>query len=302
MNQDLPDLYPGFQEAEISAGNGETLYCRIGGSGPPLLLIHGYPQTHAIWHRIAPQISGEFTLVIPDLPGYGQSSIPPLSQDHFAYSKRGMAKAMVELMQALGHGRFRLAGHDRGARVAYRLAFDHPHLVEKIAVLDILPTAVYWDNMDRDFALRVYHWAFLAQPAPFPENLIAPSAIAYLEHTLASWTARKDLSCFDPAALAHYRAFFSDPARIAATCEDYRAGSMIDIDHDRADMAAGRKIQAPLLTLWADAGLARETAGPLDVWSNWAETVSGKGVDCGHFIPEEAADEAAAEMRAFFSQ
>ena len=286
----LPDLFPGFETRHVETRSG-SLFCRTGGQGLPLLLVHGYPQTHAMWHKVAPELAKRFKLVIPDLPGYGRSSIPALSDDHAAYSKRAVGNAMVDLMSALGHDRFALVGHDRGARISYRMALDHPDRLNKVAVLDILPTFDYWQRMDRAFALKIYHWAFLAQPAPFPENLIAASAGYYLDHTLASWTATKDLSAFHPDALAHYHAFFSQPDRIAATCEDYRAGATIDLDHDKADMEAGRRIDVPLLALWGGAGIAQSGETPLDVWRRWASDVRGAAISGGHFVAEENPEE-----------
>lgn len=286
---DLPDLFPSFETRRVAYGDID-FHLRIGGEGPPLLLLHGYPQTHVMWHRIAPKLAANFQLFIPDLPGYGQSSVPPISADHLAYSKRCMAEACVGLMSSLGHKRFCLVGHDRGARVSYRLALDHPASVERLAVLDILPTAEYWAKLDRDFALGIYHWAFLAQPSPFPENLIAASAINFLEHTLASWTKQKSLSCFSPEALKHYRDFFAQPERIAATCEDYRAGAKLDVEHDEDDQRNGRKITCPVLALWGNAGIAGATSAPADVWRHWADNVQGCGIDSGHFIAEENPD------------
>lgn len=284
---ELPDLFPGFETATFPS-NGLDLHCRIGGSGPPLLLLHGFPQCNAMWHKVAPALSEHFTLILPDLPGYGQSGIPALSASHQAYSKRSMAEHMLILMKQLGYTQFLLAGHDRGARVAYRLALDHPDAVQKVAILDILPTYDYWQLMDRAFALQVYHWAFLAQPAPFPENLIAASSKAFLNHTLASWTAAKTLDCFTPEALAHYHAFFNQPDRIAATCEDYRAGATLDVAHDAADLEAGRRIACPLLTLWGETGIVQSGREPAtQSWSRWAVSVSGGAVLSGHFLAEE---------------
>ncbi|SHL45042.1 alpha/beta fold hydrolase [Roseibium suaedae] len=283
---ELPELFPGFDTRQIACG-GTDIHLRLGGEGPPLLLLHGYPQTGAMWHKVAPELARHFTLIIPDLPGYGQSGIPPLSADHAAYSKRAMAQTMATLMSELGYSRFCLAGHDRGARVSYRLAYDHPEQVERLAVLDILPTHTYWARMDRAFALKVYHWAFLAQPAPFPEKLIAASAANFLDHTLASWTAAKSLNCFSKEALAHYHAFFAQEERIAATCEDYRAGATCDVEHDAADVEAGNKIRCPTLALWGETGIAQASETPLDVWSRWAKDASGAGIDGGHFIAEE---------------
>ena len=301
METSLPDLYPGFDALTVETSKA-SLFCRVGGSGPALLLLHGYPQSNEIWHKIAPRLSEQFTLVMPDLPGYGRSSIPPLSLDHQAYSKRSMAQAMFELMRKLGHNRFCIAGHDRGGRVGYRLALDHPDAVERLAVLDILPTSDYWDRLDRTFGLKIYHWMFLAQPAPVPETLIAASPLWYLEHTLASWTASKTLECFSQEALAHNRDWFCNPDRIAATCEDYRAGATVDYDHDKRDFEASNKIQAPLLALWGDKGIAKSVDDPLAVWRKWCRDVTGRALSCGHFVPEEAPEATCDALSEFFAK
>lgn len=295
----LADLFPGFESHSVPLSGG-TLFCRTGGTGPALLLLHGYPQSHVMWHKIAGPLADHFTLYLADLPGYGQSGIPPLSDDHQAYSKRAMAKAMVELMHHFGHDAFFVAGHDRGGRVAYRMALDFPDTVRRVAVLDILPTYDYWQKMDRAFALKVYHWAFLAQPAPFPEDLISASPVRYLDHALASWTSSRDLTAFSREALAHYRQNFSRPERVAATCEDYRAGASVDYEDDRADVEAGRKIAVPLLTLWGAAGIASSASTPLETWAKWAISVEGTGIDSGHFLPEEAPEETLSNMKTFF--
>ncbi|MBN9669099.1 alpha/beta hydrolase [Labrenzia aggregata] len=298
MENELPDLFPGYESVTIEAA-GTGFYCRIGGSGPPLLLLHGYPQSHVIWHKIAPLLDKHFTLVLPDLPGYGQSSVPPMTQDHWPYSKRCIASSLVEMMRGFGHERFFLAGHDRGGRVAYRMALDTPDALERLAVLDILPTSEYWDRMDRTFGLKIYHWTFLAQPAPFPEELISSSPIHFLEHTLASWTAEKNLTCFSEAAMIHNRAWFRDPDRIAATCEDYRAGATIDYLHDKADQEAGNIIQKPLLALWGGLGIATSVDDPLSVWRPWCPQAIGAVLDCGHFLPEESPHETAEHLLNF---
>lgn len=297
---DLADLYPGFASEWVSTSRGR-IFARIGGSGPPLLLLHGYPQTHVMWHRVAPQLAARFQLVIADLPGYGWSDVPKTDADHTPFSKRGMAEAMIEVMEKLGHARFALAGHDRGARVSYRLALDHPGRLSRLAVLDILPTLDYWAKMDRAFALRVYHWAFLAQPAPLPEHLIAANSDEYFTHTLKSW-ARSGTDPFDPRALQHYLAALRDPLRIHAACEDYRAGATTDVAHDEADRDAGRMISTPLLALWGGAGIAASAATPLDTWRRWATNVSGAAIESsGHFLCEEQPETTAAALLAFFS-
>jgi haloacetate dehalogenase len=211
-----------------------------------------------------------------------------------------MASAMIALMEKLGHAQFAVAGHDRGGRVAYRLALDHPGRLSRIAVLDILPTYEYWAKFDRDYGLKIYHWTFLAQPYPLPETLIAGGADPYFRHTLASWTKARDLSAFDSRALDHYLTAMRDPLRIHAACEDYRAGAHADYDHDAADLKAGGKITAPLLALWGGAGIAASAATPLDTWRKWAARVSGEGVDSGHFMPEENPDATANALLGFF--
>jgi len=293
------DFFPGFAKREIPLGD-VSLHARIGGAGPPLVLLHGYPQSHLMWRRVAPALAARFTLVVPDLRGYGRSSIPA-SRDGEAYSKRVMASDIVALMRELGHERFRLAGHDRGARVGYRLALDHPERIEQLAVLDIVPTAEMWRGMDAARAMAVYHWMFLAQPEPLPETLIARSAREYIDHTLASWTAAKSLDAFGEDALASYRAAFADPARIHAFCEDYRAGATLDRLADEEDSAAGVKIAAPLLALWGDHGIPAAGQGPLDVWRRWASDVRGHGVACGHFLPEEASEATLRALLDFFT-
>jgi haloacetate dehalogenase len=299
LDQTLPDLFPGFESRTAETEQGPVFF-RFGGSGPALLLLHGYPQSHVIWHKVAPELAKDFTLVMPDLPGYGQSAVPPLSADHAAYSKRTIARTMAALMEDLGHRQFRTVGHDRGGRVVYRMALDMPDRVLGAAVLDILPTFDYWNRLDREFALKIYHWAFLAQPAPFPENMIAADPIAFLEHKLASWSAGKDLSAFSEGALAHTRAWFRDPARIAATCEDYRAGAHIDYSQDAEDRRLNNTIQPPLLALWGEQGIAASIEDPLAVWRSWCPHVKGKAVKGGHFVPEEAPGETCSEIKNFF--
>ncbi|MCK7610711.1 alpha/beta fold hydrolase [Roseibium sediminicola] len=300
MHNNLPDLFPGFDSITVEA-NEERLFCRVGGSGPPLLLLHGYPQSHVCWHKIASRLAEHFTVIAADLPGYGRSSIPPLSEDHMAYSKRAMAATFVEMMRVLGHTCFFMAGHDRGGRVAYRMALDHPDRIQRLAVLDILPTCDYWDRMDRAFGLKIYHWMFLAQPAPFPEKLIAASPIRFLTHTLRSWTAAKSLSCFSEGAMTHNRAWFCDPDRISATCEDYRAGAGIDYDHDRQSLEDGQRIKRPLLALWGDKGIAMSVKDPLEVWRGWSPMVEGLALPSGHFLPEEAPAETFDALFGFFA-
>jgi haloacetate dehalogenase len=291
------DLFPGFSAQWIEAPAGK-IFIRTAGSGPPLLLLHGFPQTHVEWRLVAPRLAEKFSVVLMDLRGYGQSSIPP-SENGIAYSKREMAKDAVAVMRSLGQDRFRIVGHDRGARVAYRLALDHPECVEKLAVIDIIPTLEMWRGMDAARAMQTYHWLFLAQSAPMPETLIGSAPIAWLEHTLASWTASKDLRAFGPDALKAYREAFASPERIHAFCEDYRAGATIDRALDAEDKGAGRKIAAPLLALWGAGGIPAKGESPLDIWRRWASDASGRALQGGHFLPEENPAETIASLVEF---
>lgn len=290
---DLPDLFPGFEKHLIDVP-GAQIYARTGGNGPPLLLLHGYPQTHVCWHKVAPELARHFTLVLPDLRGYGDSRGPEGIGDtetsdvpHAAYSKRSMAADAVALMRALGHDRFALVGHDRGARVAYRLALDHPDSVSRLAVLDIVTTLDAWSDTSRATLVGRFHWSFLARPAPFPETMIGRDPNYFLEYLLAQWTATHDLTAFDPSALAHYRASMAKPEVIHAHCEDYRAGATVDVTLDAADRTAGRKIACPMLALWGvDRGHGAINA-PVKAWEAWCPHVKGVGVESGHFLPEE---------------
>jgi haloacetate dehalogenase len=288
----MSNLFPGTHEHRVDLG-GVEIFARFGGSGLPLLLIHGFPQTHGMWHRLAPALMQRFTCVIPDLRGYGYSSCPDNDPENRAYSKRTMAQDMVALMASLGHRRFAVAGHDRGGRVAYRMALDHPRVLSCLAVLDIVPTYDMWHNFTVPLAMKTYHWLFLAQPHPLPEMLIEPAPISYLDYTLASWTKAKDLSSFADAALAEYRLHYATPEHVHATCNDYRAGQTCDLAHDEADRAAGRRINCPTLVLWGNVGIPAhkdgtvETADPLSTWRKWCADVTGAGIDSGHFVAEE---------------
>ena len=299
---DLADLYPGFASHWIDTAAGRV-FARSGGEGPPLLLLHGYPQTNVMWHRVAPALAAQFSLIIPDLPGYGWSDAPSSDAAHAPYIKRAMAAAMIEVMEALGHVRFRLAGHDRGGRVAYRLALDHPGRLERLAVLDIVPTWAMWHRMDARLATRAWHWMFLALPAPFPETMIGKEARYFFDTRAAAGTKIKNLSAFDPRALAHYHAFFDDPVRIHATCEDYRAGRTTDLGHDEETRASGKKITCPLLAIWGAAGgIPAETDAPLATWREWATDVRGFALDSGHYLAEEAPEATAKALLDFFTQ
>jgi haloacetate dehalogenase len=282
----LADLFPGFRSHWIDTEDGR-FFARSGGKGPPLLLLHGYPQTHVEWHKIAPRLAERYTVVAMDLRGYGWSSLPEGS-DGAGMTKRAMGRDAIEVMRKLGHLKFRLVGHDRGGRVAYRLAYDAPEHLEKVAVIDIIPTASMFRDLGKaKSALNKYHWLFLAQAAPFPETMIGNSALFFLEHTLASWTAKKELSAFDPRALEHYRQAFDDPSRIHSTCECYRAGAFIDRLQDEEDIKAGRKITVPLLAMWGDSGIPSSGISPLDVWREFGRDVQGVAIKSGHFVPEE---------------
>jgi haloacetate dehalogenase len=286
-------MFEGFELDRMDVGEA-VLRVRHGGSGPPLLLLHGHPQTHAMWHLVAPQLAEEHTVVAPDLRGYGESSKPPTRPDHEPYSKRAMARDAVALMRALGCDRFAVAGHDRGARVAYRLALDHPECVEKLAVLDVIPTGETWRRADRRFMLAWWHWAFLAQPAPLPETLIGADPDGYY--------FGGDRSLFHPEALADYLASARVPETIHAMCEDYRAGATYDFELDEADRAEGRRIACAVLVLWgARSDLGELIGDPLAIWRGWADDVRGRALDCGHYVAEEAPEETYAELRSFFA-
>ncbi len=286
----------GFSSRKIETTGG-ALHAMIGGQGAPLVLLHGFPQNWRMWASVAPALAASRQVICFDLPGYGDSFCPATVD---AASKRSMAAGIVEAMAALGHDRFDVAGHDRGGRVAYRMALDHPATVARLAVLDILPTCEYWERMNHAFAMKIYHWPFLAQPAPLPEKLIGGAPDYFIRHTLASWTAKGDLSAFDAEALESYCAQARDPAQLTAMCDDYRAGEGVDNDHDRADRDAGRRIDCPTLALWGGAGIAAGASTPLDTWRAWCRDVRGEAIDAGHFIPEENPDATIAALDAFF--
>jgi haloacetate dehalogenase len=266
---------------------------------PPLLLLHGFPQTHAMWHKVAPRLRERFTLVMPDLRGYGDSDKPPGTDDHSAYSKRTMALDVLTLMRELGHEQFLVCGHDRGGRVAHRLALDHPRAVRKLVLLDISPTLTMYEGTTMEFARRYYHWFFLIQPAPLPETLIGAAPSFYLRSKLGGWGS-EGLTLFDARALAEYGRCFADAAAIHAMCEDYRAAATIDLTHDRAD--AARRIDCPLHVLWGERGVVHRLFAPLEDWqAKCASEVTGRALPTGHYIAEEAPDLLAAELEAFFA-
>jgi haloacetate dehalogenase len=284
-------MFAGFEDEMIDTGEA-TLRVRRTGSGPPVLLLHGYPQTHVMWHRVAPLLAREFTVVVPDLRGYGDSSKPETTPDHEPYSKRAMARDQVALMAKLGFERFAVAGHDRGGRVAYRLALDHPDKVSKLAVLDIVPTGDAFRNIDLTFGIGYWHWFFLAQPSPLPEKMIEGAIDTY-------YFRQRNAPWLDPEALAEYLRCASKPETTHAMCEDYRAGATYDFNLDEADRGKLR-IQCPVLALWAGRGQLEKRYNVLDVWRGWADDVRGGGIDCGHYLAEEAPDQTHAKLRDFF--
>jgi haloacetate dehalogenase len=294
--------FEGFEVADLRVGD-VGLRVRTGGraGGPPLLLLHGFPQTHAMWQRVAKLLAPHFSLVLADLRGYGDSTAPPDAPDHAQQSKRLMAADLLGLMHRLGHPRFAVAGHDRGGRVAHRLALDHPQAVAKLAVLDIAPTLDMYDSTDMRFASAYYHWFFLIQPAPHPEQMIGADAVRYLRWKLAGWGGR-GLAFIEPAAMAEYERCFSRPDNIHAACEDYRASAGIDLDHDRSSREAGQRIACDTLVLWGDRGVVHALFDPLELWqAQCAGRVSGQALPCGHYLAEELPQETALQLQRFFT-
>jgi haloacetate dehalogenase len=290
-------MFEGFERRRVD-GDGVAINLVIGGDGPPVLLLHGYPQTHAMWHRVAPELSRAFTVVCPDLRGYGDSDKPAGDPEHATYSKRANGNDQVAVMRRLGFERFALIGHDRGGRVAHRLCLDHPDAVSRVAVLDIVPTHRIFASTTKRIALSYYHWYFLAQPAPLPERLIEGDAQFYLEWMLGNWGS--GLGIFAPEALAEYRRCFADPATIHASCEDYRAAASIDLRHDEADM--DRKVDCPLLALWGQKGVMERNFDVAATWRERASDVRGQAIDAGHFLAEEQPEATTAALRDFLGE
>ena len=290
----LVSLYPGFSSHRLQR-EGADLFWLSAGSGPPLLLLHGYPQTLAAWHAVADRLKDRFSLVIPDLRGYGRSLGPAPDANHEAYSKRSMAEDAKAMMQVMGYERFAVCGHDRGGRVAYRLALDHPETVSHLIVLDIVPTLDMWDRMGMAGALRSYHWLLLAQPKPLPERLIGADPIYYLNHLVGRWKGVK--AVLDPRAMQDYEQSYCQPSVIEACCEDYRAGATIDRLNDLADREAGRNIACDVFVIWAAQYLNSQS--PLATWQHWAASVRELRLDCGHFIAEEEPDATARAISDF---
>lgn len=279
-------LFPGFRTSTVEVEPGVKIHAVIGGNGPPLLLLHGHPQTHVIWHKVAPALCERFTVVACDLRGYGDSSKPRGDDAHASYSKRTMAMDMLTVMQSLGFARFRVLAHDRGARVAHRLASDHPDAVERLVLLDIAPTLAMYAQTTEAFARAYWHWFFLIQRSPLPERLIEADPAAYITDVMGSRSA--GLAPFDPRALKEYQRCLALPGAAHGLCEDYRASASIDLEHDRLDIERGRRLPMPLLVLWGAQGVVQRCFDPLREWRQVADDVAGEALPCGHYIPEEA--------------
>lgn len=286
-------MFEGFESRRISTREAE-INLRIAGSGPPLLLLHGYPQTHVMWHAIAPGLARDHTVVCADLRGYGDSSKPPSTPDHEPYSKRAMARDMIEVMETLGYKTFAVVGHDRGGRVAYRMALDHGERVSALAVLDIVPTGEMFRRADMSFGLGYWHWFFLAQKFDLPERVIAANTDGFFFH--------RGREVFTQGAMAEYKRCHNDPLAIHAMCEDYRAGATFDFELDEADRKAGRRIACPVLALWGERGHMPLWYDVLDIWRDWADDVSGQALPCGHYLAEEAPTQTLQQIRAFLAR
>ena len=293
MHELAQDFFPGFAKLDVEAGD-VSFRGRIGGSGSPVLLLHGYPQTHVAWRLIAPTLARSHTVIVPDLPGYGDSRT---CNDQPRWTKRRVASALVELMGRLGHERFAVVGHDRGARAGYRLALDHPQCVAAYASLTVIPTLDAFASIDKTFALNAWHWFFLAQPGDLPERMLAADPDAYLDTALAKMAG--GLERIDPLALDAYRTAFRSPHVRHAMCEDYRAAASEDLEHDASDSAAGRRLACPVLVLWSESEQKGRRILPLDVWSRWATNVTGKGLPGGHLLPEDAPNEVLMSLENF---
>ncbi|MFM0618096.1 alpha/beta hydrolase [Paraburkholderia nemoris] len=278
-------MFTGFTDASIYV-DGIRIHAIRGGNGPALLLLHGHPQTHAIWHKVAPTLARHFTVIAADLRGYGDSGKPQGAPDHSNYSKRRMATDQVSLMRAQGFTQFAVVGHDRGGRVAARMALDHPQAVTKLVTLDVALTLAMYEQTSFEFARAYWHWFFLVRPAPFPETLIRADPDLYLKQTIGARSA--GLAPFTDAAYAEYLRCLSDTATAHGICEDYRASITIDLDHDRASLAEGQKIECNFLALWGAQGVIEQCFEPLAEWRQWSAHVSGEALPCGHYIPEEA--------------
>lgn len=293
-------LFPGFRRQRVQVDDEVSIAVTVGGSGPAMLLLHGHPQTHAIWHRVAPRLAETHTLVMADLRGYGDSSKPRGDAHHENYSKRVMAADMCSVMHALDIDRFDVLAHDRGARVAHRLGVDHSPAVRRMALLDIAPTLAMYEQTDEAFARAYWHWFFLIQPAPLPERLIEADPAAYLRDVMGRRSA--GLAPFDPRALAEYGRCLALPGTAHGICEDYRAAAGVDLEHDRADREADRRLTMPVLTLWGADGVVHRCFAPLQEWRRVATDVDGGPLPCGHYIAEEAPDALLEQIIPFFRQ
>jgi haloacetate dehalogenase len=296
-------MFEGFATAEIDSGEA-TIFLRRSGNGPALLLLHGFPQTHLMWRDVAPLLVSRFTVICADLRGYGRSGCPPSTADHAAYSKRAMALDMVRIMERLGFRQFAVAGHDRGGRVAYRLALDHADRITRLAVLDVVPTAMAWLHADGDFALGFWPWSLLAQPEPLPEHILTANAATIVDSALDHWGSAGGI--FPAEIRAAYAEALREPAHAHAICEEYRAAAAIDRDHDEADQKAGRLISCPMLVLWSGKGPLNswyeKEGGPIGLWKTFADQVSGEALDGGHFFPEELPQQTADALARFYSK
>lgn len=280
-------MIPGFTQNKVKLDADITINLVQGGSGEPLLLLHGYPETHLMWHKLAPQLANNFTVIAADLRGYGDSSKPVSKADHSTYSKRETANDLIQVMAKLGYQNFYMAAHDRGARVAHRMVLDHASHIKKLVLLDIIPTYKLMNSVNKEIALRNEHWFFMAQESDIPEKLISADPAYYLKHKLKRWSRKQD--AFPETIVNEYIRCFKNPTTIHATCEDYRASVTIDLEHDRADLE--KKITCPLLVLWSKGGLMDQQFDVLATWRERALHVQGHTIDCGHFLPEEAPEE-----------
>lgn len=290
-------MFDGFEVFDVQT-SGTTIHGRRGGSGPPVLLLHGFPETHLMWHRVAPALAERFTVVTTDLRGFGDSGTPPSAPDHAPYSMREIGREQVEVMRGLGYDRFAVIGHDRGGRCAYRIALDHPDAVSRLAVLDVIPTGEAFRRADKDFSLGFWIWSFLAAPEPVPERLIEQAPDVIVDYMLSLSEAT---DAFPPEIRAEYVAKLSDPATIHAICEEYRAAATLDVAHDDADLGI-RRIACPTLVLWSATGAVDAWYEPLEIWKTWADDVSGGPVECGHYLPEEAPEKTVEALTSFLTR
>ncbi len=286
-----------FETAEIPVDN-NTIFIRRYGNGSPLLMVHGFPRTSLMWRHVAPHLAQNHTVICADLRGYGRSGVPASTEDHYPYTKRAMAQELVAVMDKLGFAKFDLVGHDRGGRVSYRLALDHPEKVQRLAVFDVIPISEAWGHADANFAKTYWPWSLLSQKAPLPEKYLAGAPGAVFDNAFGQGS-------FGPEVRAEYTETYRDPARVHAICEEYRAAATLDIDHDRADQKQSRRITCPMLHLWASGGpldtLYGQYGGPLGIWRKWADNVHGQAVKGGHFFPEENPTETTELLSKFLS-